>query len=104
MVCYSELCYLMQDTAVVILENVLQKDWQYCTDNEINLLMRFQFSAARQRQLLSAWVKGDDQYRPSYDMVQPTARGDLWRNLMHSMTLLISTSIIYVRYQKNYIV
>lgn len=92
--------YLMQDTAE-ILENVLQKDWQYCaTDNEIDLLALSQFSAARQRQLLSAWVKGDDQYRPSYDMVQRLQQEVILAKPDAQATLHINQHY-YVRYQKK---
>ena len=54
--------YLMQDAAE-ILADVLQDDWKQCaTHCELDLNVFSQLSAARQRQLLSAWMKGDDQW------------------------------------------
>ena len=68
---------LMQDAAE-ILDEVLQHDWQQCaTDGELDLVELAQLSTARQRQLLSAWMKGNDLYRPSFDMVQRLQRGEV---------------------------
>lgn len=62
--------YLMQD-AEDILQDVVQDDWQRCGDsNQLNLQTLDQLSVARRRQLLSAWMKGEGQYRPPFEMVQ----------------------------------
>ncbi|MCY6413372.1 tRNA lysidine(34) synthetase TilS [Acinetobacter sp. VNH17] len=92
--------YLMQDAAE-ILNDVLQEDWQHCaTDNEIDLLALSQLSAARQRQLLSAWIKGKDPYRPSYDMVQRLQQEVILAKPDAQATLHINQHY-YVRYQKK---
>ncbi|MFO1416415.1 MAG: tRNA lysidine(34) synthetase TilS [Acinetobacter sp.] len=92
--------YLMQDAAE-ILNDVLQEDWQHCAkENEIDLLALSQFSAARQRQLLSAWIKGKDQYRPSYDMVQRLQQEVILAKPDAKATLHINQHY-YVRYQKK---
>lgn len=62
--------YLMQD-AEEILQQVLQQDLTACRiDTGLDLTRLEKLSLARQRQLLSAWMKGDDQYRPSLAMVE----------------------------------
>ena len=66
----SRSSYLMQD-ADEILQEVLQQDLQRCGSAAVlQLDCLQQLSMARQRQLLSAWMKGEGQYRPSFDMVQ----------------------------------
>ena len=61
---------LMQD-ASDILADVLAQDLASCATSEVLQLEQFQvLSRPRQRQLLSAWMKGQDQYRPSFEMVQ----------------------------------
>lgn len=65
----SRTSYLMQD-AESILADVLAQDMVSCgTFNCICLASLAQLSLARQRQLLSHWMKGQEQYRPSFDMV-----------------------------------
>ena len=92
--------YLMQDAAE-ILNDVLQEDWQHCAaENEVDLLALSQLSAARQRQLLSAWIKGKDQYRPSYDMVQRLQQEVILAKPDAQATLHINQHY-YVRYQKK---
>lgn len=61
---------LMQD-AEDILADVLAQDIVSCGTSERIQLEKLQaLSLPRQRQLLSAWMKGQEQYRPSFDMVQ----------------------------------
>ena len=67
---FSRTSYLMQDAAE-ILEEVLNVDLQFCGDAEqLDLKKLTRLSQARQRQLLSSWMKGQGQYRPSYEMVE----------------------------------
>ncbi|KAF5295385.1 hypothetical protein FQR65_LT19903 [Abscondita terminalis] len=62
--------YLMQD-ANEILNEVLQQDLSFCGNEEkLDLIKLKQLSLARQRQLLSTWMKGQDTYRPAFEMVQ----------------------------------
>ncbi|MDM1245804.1 tRNA lysidine(34) synthetase TilS [Acinetobacter sp. R933-2] len=62
--------YLMQD-AQEILSDILQQDLAVCTyENRLDLAKLNGLTSARQRQLLSAWMKGQDTYRPSFEMVQ----------------------------------
>ncbi|WP_081401639.1 tRNA lysidine(34) synthetase TilS [Acinetobacter sp. NIPH 2100] len=92
--------YLMQDAAE-ILDDVLLKDWQQCaTDRELDLIELQQLSAARQRQLLSAWMKGLDQYRPSYDMVQRLQNEVILAKPDAQATLHLNQHY-FVRYQKK---
>ncbi|MCP5961403.1 TilS substrate-binding domain-containing protein, partial [Klebsiella pneumoniae] len=66
----SRTSYLMQD-ASEILEEVLKADLQNCgTDECLDLTQLLELSSARQRQLLSVWMKGDGQYRPAFEMVE----------------------------------
>ncbi|WP_372403494.1 tRNA lysidine(34) synthetase TilS [Acinetobacter piscicola] len=61
---------LMQD-ADEILNEVLKQDLAWCGDAEQLDLAKFvTLSPARQRQLLSVWMKGEGDYRPSFEMVQ----------------------------------
>jgi tRNA(Ile)-lysidine synthase len=91
---------LMQDAAE-ILDEVLQKDWQRCaTNRELDLNAFSQLSSARQRQLLSAWMKGGDQYRPSYDMVQRLQQEVILAKPDAQATLHINQHY-FVRYQKK---
>ncbi|WP_278395743.1 tRNA lysidine(34) synthetase TilS, partial [Acinetobacter venetianus] len=92
--------YLMQD-AVEILNDVLQNDIQQCvTENVLDLDALLQRSEARQRQLLSAWIKGTDQYRPSFDMVQRLQQEVILAKPDAQATLHINQHY-YVRYQKK---
>ncbi|MCL6235459.1 tRNA lysidine(34) synthetase TilS [Acinetobacter sp. ANC 5579] len=66
----SRTSYLMQD-ADEILNEVLQQDLAVCGSSQaLSLVALQQLSLARQRQLLSHWMKGEGQYRPSFEMVQ----------------------------------
>ncbi|RLZ07297.1 tRNA lysidine(34) synthetase TilS [Acinetobacter sp. 2JN-4] len=92
--------YLMQDAAE-ILDEVLQKDWQQCaTFDELNLTKLKELSHARQRQLLSSWMKGNAQYRPSYDMVQRLQQEVIAAKPDAQATLHVHP-YYYVRYQKT---
>ena len=66
----SRTSYLMQD-ADEILREVLISDLQRCgNDDFLNLNKLAELSQARKRQLLSYWMKGQDTYRPSFEMVE----------------------------------
>ncbi|WP_407643281.1 tRNA lysidine(34) synthetase TilS [Acinetobacter suaedae] len=92
--------YLMQDAAE-ILGDVLKADYQQCViDNQLDLIKLDQLSAARQRQLLSAWIKGKDQYRPSYEMVKRLRDEVIFAKPDAQATLHIN-AYYYVRYQKK---
>ncbi|KXZ67105.1 tRNA(Ile)-lysidine synthase [Acinetobacter venetianus] len=96
----SRSSYLMQD-AVEILNDVLKNDIQQCvTENVLDLDALLQRSEARQRQLLSAWIKGTDQYRPSFDMVQRLQQEVIFAKPDAQATLHINQHY-YVRYQKK---
>ncbi|HJE53017.1 tRNA lysidine(34) synthetase TilS [Acinetobacter pseudolwoffii] len=91
---------LMQD-AQQILQEVLQQDVQACgTDTQLDLSKLLQLSRSRQRQLLSAWMKGEAQYRPSLDMVER-----LQREVIHAkpdaQAALHWKDYYYVRYQQQ---
>lgn len=92
--------YLMQDAAE-ILDQVLQVDWQQCaTNHQLDLIKLAQLSAARQSQLLSAWMKGNDQYRPSYDMVQRLQQEVILAK-PDAQAILHFNQHYFVRYQKT---
>ncbi|USA55605.1 tRNA lysidine(34) synthetase TilS [Acinetobacter sp. C32I] len=92
--------YLMQDAAE-ILDQVLQVDWQQCaTNHQLDLIKLAQLSAARQSQLLSAWMKGNDQYRPSYDMVQ-RLQHEVILAKPDAQAILHFNQHYFVRYQKT---
>ena len=91
---------LMQDAAE-ILDEVLQHDWQQCaTDGELDLVELAQLSTARQRQLLSAWMKGNDLYRPSFDMVQRLQQ-EVIAAKPDAQAVLHLQGQYYVRYQSK---
>ncbi|MFW1953246.1 tRNA lysidine(34) synthetase TilS [Acinetobacter beijerinckii] len=92
--------YLMQDAAE-ILDDVLKSDYQKCVRfNRLDLIELSELSDARQRQLLSVWIKGEDQYRPSYDMVQRIKNEVILAKPDAQATLHIHQHY-YVRYQKK---
>ncbi|MGL5212891.1 MAG: tRNA lysidine(34) synthetase TilS, partial [Acinetobacter junii] len=96
----SRTSYLMQD-ATEILDDVLQSDWKLCaTENELDLTRLLELSDARKRQLLSAWIKGKDQYRPSYEMVKRLQDEVIFAKPDAQATLHIN-SYYYLRYQKK---
>ena len=96
----SRTSQLMQD-ADEILAEVLVEDWVQCGDaNILQLDALQQLSQARQRQLLSAWMKGEGQYRPSLAMVER-----LQQEVIHAQidrqAALHSDGYYYVRYQQR---
>ncbi|NAR52597.1 tRNA lysidine(34) synthetase TilS [Acinetobacter haemolyticus] len=92
--------YLMQDAAE-ILDDVLKADYQQCVvDHQLDLEQLAQLSTARQRQLLSAWIKGDEQYRPSYEMVKRLQNEVIFSKPDAQASLHIHP-YYYLRYQKR---
>ncbi|WEH92109.1 tRNA lysidine(34) synthetase TilS [Acinetobacter soli] len=90
---------LMQD-AQTILDEVLQQDLAATgSDNHLMLQTFLQLSTARQRQLLSFWMKGKETYRPSLDMVNR-----LQEEVIHAkadaQAALHWNGFYYVRYQQ----
>lgn len=81
-----------------ILHEVAMQDWASCGDkNHLNIQQLQQFRLARQRQILSLWMKGDDDYRPSFDKVQR-----LFDEVIHAkidaQSCLYFNQFYYVRY------
>ena len=91
--------YLMQD-ADEILTEVLAQDLARCGDgNQLNLLLLQQLSNARQRQLLSDWMKGQGTYRPSFEMVQ-RLQTEVIASKTDAQAALHWNGYYYVRYQQ----
>ncbi|MFT4021046.1 MAG: tRNA lysidine(34) synthetase TilS, partial [Acinetobacter sp.] len=89
---------LMQD-ADEILQQVVLADLQSCGDQrQLDLRVLSKLTAARQRQLLSYWMKGELVYRPSLDLVQR-----LLNEVIHAksdaQSVLYSQPYYYVRFQ-----
>ena len=96
----SRTSYLMQD-ADEILHDVLQQDWAFCgTAVELDLKKLSGLSTARQRQLLSAWMKGQDSYRPSFEMVE-RLRYEVIESKSDAQAALHWNQYYYVRYQQK---
>ena len=92
--------YLMQD-AETILADVLTQDWASCGNAAVLNLTSFrQLSAPRQRQLLSAWMKGEDLYRPAFDMVQRLF-DEVIESKVDAQAALHWNQYYYVRYQQQ---
>ena len=92
--------YLMQD-AETILADVLTQDWASCGNAAVLNLTPFrQLSAPRQRQLLSAWMKGEDLYRPAFDMVQRLF-DEVIESKVDAQAALHWNQYYYVRYQQQ---
>ena len=92
--------YLMQD-AETILADVLTQDWASCGNASVLNLTSFrQLSAPRQRQLLSAWMKGEDLYRPAFDMVQRLF-DEVIESKVDAQAALHWNQFYYVRYQQQ---
>ena len=92
--------YLMQD-AETILADVLTQDWASCGNAAVLNLTPFrQLSAPRQRQLLSAWMKGEDLYRPAFDMVQRLF-DEVIESKVDAQAALHWNQFYYVRYQQQ---
>ncbi len=91
---------LMQD-AQSILQDVLQQDLAACgTADVLSLAQLMSLSVARQRQLLSYWMKGDSQYRPSFDMVERIQR-EVIHAKADAQAALHWQGYYYVRYQQQ---
>ena len=96
----SRTSYLMQD-ADEILQQVLQQDLELCgTATELDLKKLAQLSTARQRQLLSAWMKGQDIYRPSFEMVKRLLH-EVITSKSDAQAALHWNQYYYVRYQQK---
>ncbi len=94
----SRTSYLMQD-ASEILEEVLKADLQNCgTDECLDLTWLLKLSSARQRQLLSVWMKGDGQYRPAFEMVE-RLKNEVIASKSDAQAALHWNQFYYVRYQ-----
>ena len=92
--------YLMQD-ADEILNEVLQQDLQLCGNTEqLDLDKLQQLSLARQRQLLSAWMKGQETYRPAFEMVQ-RLQDEVIYSKADSQAALHWNQFYYLRYQNQ---
>ena len=96
----SRTSYLMQD-ADEILQEVLQQDLALCgSATELDLKKLSQLSSARQRQLLSAWMKGQDSYRPSFEMVERLLH-EVIQSKADAQAALHWNQYYYVRYQQT---
>lgn len=92
--------YLMQD-ADEILQDVLQQDLAFCgTVAELDLKKLSQLSTARQRQLLSAWMKGQETYRPNFGMVE-RLRYEVIESKLDAQAALHWNQHYYLRYQQK---
>jgi tRNA(Ile)-lysidine synthase len=91
---------LMQD-AQDILQEVLAQDLQGCgTETQLDLVQLQLLSNARQRQLLSAWMKGSGQYRPSLAMVE-RVQSEVIHAKQDAQAALHWQGFYYVRYQQR---
>ncbi len=91
---------LMQD-AQDILQDVLQQDLAFCgTEAQLDLSKLLQLSKSRQRQLLSTWMKGKGQYRPSLAMVERVQR-EVIDAKQDAQAALHWQGFYYVRYQQQ---
>ncbi|QQN39947.1 tRNA lysidine(34) synthetase TilS [Acinetobacter sp. CS-2] len=96
----SRTSYLMQDAEDILLD-VLQQDLNHCgSATELDLEKLSQLSSARQRQLLSAWMKGQDTYRPSFEMVQRLLL-EVIGSKSDAQAALHWNQYYYVRYQQK---
>jgi tRNA(Ile)-lysidine synthase len=94
----SRTSLLMQD-ADEILKEIVQGDLHECGNHQHLILDKFQLlSQARQRQLLSAWMKGEEQYRPSLDMVERLQKEVIFSK-NDAQAKLHWNHYYYVRYQ-----
>ena len=91
--------YLMQD-ADEILNEVLAQDLMSCgTSYWLNLIEFQKLSKPRQRQLLSAWMRGESGYRPAFEMVQRLVDEVIFAKL-DAQSALHWNGFYYVRYQQ----
>ena len=96
----SRTAFLMQD-ASEILHDVAQQDWQQCGHQDyLDLVKLATLSAARQRQLLSLWMKGESVYRPSLDAVQ-RLQSEVIASKADANAVLFLKPFYFVRYQQK---
>ncbi|MCT8090641.1 tRNA lysidine(34) synthetase TilS [Acinetobacter sp. C_4_1] len=96
----SRTSYLMQDAEDILLD-VLQQDLKHCgSATELDLKKLAELSSARQRQLLSAWMKEQDTYRPSFEMVQRLLH-EVIESKSDAQAALHWNQYYYVRYQQK---
>ena len=96
----SRTSILMQD-AHNILQEVFLQDLQYCGNStQIDLEKLQQLSLPRQRQLLSAWMKGEADYRPPFEMVARLQQ-EVINAKADAQSALHWHGHYYVRYQKQ---
>ena len=89
---------LMQD-ADDILQDIVQQDWKKCGDgSHLSLSVLAQLTTARQRQLLSVWMKGELTYRPSLDAVERLQR-EVIQSKADAQACLYIKPYYYVRFQ-----
>ena len=94
----SRSSYLMQD-ANQILAEVAEQDLQHCgTAQQLDIAKLQQLSNARQRQLLSNWIKGSAQYRPSLAMVE-RIQAEVILAKTDAQAALHHAGFYYLRYQ-----
>ena len=95
----SRTTLLMQD-AEHILNEVLHQDLANCGNAQrLELTKLQQLSLPRQRQLLSMWMKGQQQYRPALDMVQ-RIQSEVIEARQDAQAALHCNGYYYLRYQK----
>lgn len=91
---------LMQD-AEQILQEVIQSDLQQCGNSSIlHLPTLLNLSLARQRQVLSIWIKGENNYRPPLEIVQRLMQ-DVIFSREDAQAQLYYQGWYYCRYQQN---
>ncbi|QIO09757.1 tRNA lysidine(34) synthetase TilS [Acinetobacter lanii] len=94
----SRTSVLMQD-ANEILQEVLVQDLNRCgTAERLSIDALNTLSQARQRQLLSVWMRGDSTYRPALDMVQRLIH-EVIEAKADAKAALHWNGFYYVRYQ-----
>lgn len=92
--------FLMQD-AQQILDEVLQQDLQTCsTAQQLNISALQQLSLARQRQVLSKWIQGDAEYRPSLEIIQQFQQ-DIISAREDAQAKFYYQNVYYLRYQQH---
>ncbi|MBP2544575.1 tRNA lysidine(34) synthetase TilS [Acinetobacter guillouiae] len=92
--------YLMQD-ADEILNEVVQQDLKFCGHySQLDLAKLASLSLARQRQLLSIWMKGEGTYRPALDMVQ-RLQDEVIESKTDAQAALHWNHFYYLRYQNQ---
>ncbi len=91
---------LMQDANEILLD-VAQQDWRQCGNTEyLDLTRLATLSEARQRQLLSLWMKGESVYRPSLDAVQ-RLKIEVIESKADAKAMLFLKPFYFVRYQQK---